>query len=545
MKKLVAFLALSGCVLGTGWLAADEEKQPGSEVPTYWQDVRPILRKHCTVCHSTKNLREVDVSGGLALDSYEAVLKGKKLPIVKKGNGRSSKLVRVLTTTDEDRVMPRGAKRLPDATIDVIRRWIDHGAREGKKPENVDLIVKTGPSRRRKLDVSLPTTAVPPAGYFGKLRPGQLELVLKAGPLAPVTAVVFSPDGKFLATGAYGRVTVWDLTSVRPAKVLTNVLGAVNDIRFSPDGKLLAVAGGQPSAKGDLRLYETGTWKLLATLDGHEDVVFSVSFDPAGQKLASASFDKTVRLWDVSRRKLLHTFTGHSDFVYAVDFSADGKWVASASKDRTVKVVEAETGQSRFTFSGMNEDVLAVAFTPDGKYVVSSGFESRMYWWNLKTGQRERLQAGHGGAVHEIQFSKDGQIAVSASADKTVRVWNGASGAAQATINVGAVVYAVALRNDKSLIATGSYDGLVRLWDVRSRRHLLTLLSLPPEKDGYEWLAYTPTGILAGTSGLAKVGQWRMNGSTVDFTRVWDALAQPQALVKALRGENIPPPQWK
>ena len=46
--------------------------------PTYWQDVRPVLRKHCTVCHSKRNLDEVEVSGGLALDSYEAILKGAK-----------------------------------------------------------------------------------------------------------------------------------------------------------------------------------------------------------------------------------------------------------------------------------------------------------------------------------------------------------------------------------------------------------------------------------------------------------------------------------
>ena len=36
--------------------------------PTYWQDVRPILRKHCVVCHSERKLSEVDVSAGLALD---------------------------------------------------------------------------------------------------------------------------------------------------------------------------------------------------------------------------------------------------------------------------------------------------------------------------------------------------------------------------------------------------------------------------------------------------------------------------------------------
>src|SRR6516164_2975063 len=135
-----------------------------------------------------------------------------------------------------------------------------------------------------------------PRGLIGSAKPGKLELALRVGPLSPITAVAFSPDGKLLATGSYRQVTVWDLALARPVKMLTNVLGTVNDLRFSPDGRLLAVAGGQPSAKGDLRLYQVADWQLVGVLSGHEDVVFSVAFHRDGKRLASASFDKTVRI---------------------------------------------------------------------------------------------------------------------------------------------------------------------------------------------------------------------------------------------------------
>src|SRR2546429_5424640 len=74
--------------------------------PTYWQDIRPILRKNCTVCHSTKNLKELDVSGGLALDSYAAVRKGTKYAVIEPGKSSDSVLVQRLLSEDDDKRMP-------------------------------------------------------------------------------------------------------------------------------------------------------------------------------------------------------------------------------------------------------------------------------------------------------------------------------------------------------------------------------------------------------------------------------------------------------
>src|SRR5262249_26858653 len=209
----------------------------------------------------------------------------------------------------------------------------------GTRPED-PRAVTPAPARARKLDVILPTALTPPPGALGPGAPAPLRLALSVGPLAPVAAVAFSPDGGQLAAGAYGRVTLWDLKSGQPARVLTNVLGAVNDLKFSPDGALLAVAGGQPSAQGGPRLYHAADGKVPRTLSGHDDVVNCVAFSPDGKKLASASFDKTVRLWDVASRKSERVLTGHSDFVYAVTFGPGGDWLASVSKDRSAKVVE-------------------------------------------------------------------------------------------------------------------------------------------------------------------------------------------------------------
>ena len=136
--------------------------------PTYWQDVRPIFRKHCTVCHQQKNVDEVDVSGGLALDTFESAMKGARGPVVRAGTSAESRLIKTVVHTDEKRRMPPGSPPLPEEAVALLRKWIDAGAKEGTKPAVDPLATTDTPVRTRKLDVVLPTT-----------HPAKLDLVLK------------------------------------------------------------------------------------------------------------------------------------------------------------------------------------------------------------------------------------------------------------------------------------------------------------------------------------------------------------------------------
>jgi WD40 repeat protein len=541
--RLTVYFSAGVALWSSGFHGVAGAEPPAT--PTYWQNIRPLLRKNCFACHNRRNLKERDVSGGLALDSYEAIRIGGERPILKPGKSGDSLLVQLVTSSNEEKRMPLGATPLPAESIALLRRWIDTGAREGQKPTDAPAVTSSSHrSRARKRDVLLTTNAVPPRNLAKAAKPARLELAVKVGPLAPIAAVAFSPDGKLLATGSYRQVTIWDLGQARPIKMLTNLLGAVNDLRFSPDGHLLAVAGGQPSAKGDLRLYQVADWKLAGVLAGHDDVVFGVAFHPDGKRLASASFDKTVRIWDVATHKTLRTLSGHSDFVYAVAFSPDGKWLASASKDRSVKVVETETGKSRFTLGGVEQDVLAVAISPDGKNVVSSGLDVALNWWNPQTGRRVRAQGGHGIAVHEICFSKDGRLVASAGADRTVRLWNGSTGAPVRSLTVGSIVYAVALSPTGKLLASGSFDGLVRLWDPASGRLLVTLLGVSGEGERLEWLEATPEGYVASSEDLPALARWQAGGQPVSAEPIWKALRQPELLARAVQGEKLAPPRF-
>ena len=502
---------------------------------TYWQDIRPVLRKHCTVCHSAKNLKEPDISGGLALDSPEAIKKGLDgAPIVRPGEADASLMMKVIVTANAKRRMPLDAPALPKETIDLLRSWIDRGAKDGVQPkdDNEPVPIKST-NVVRKRDLVFPFTVAVPG------KAGKFDLALKVGPLAPIAALAFSPDGKWLAAGSYGQVAVWNLVEGKLARVLTNVLGAVNDLKFSPDNKLLAVAGGQPSAKGDLRFYDTSDWKLTGVLRGHDDVVFSVAFRADGKQLASASFDHTVALWDVTGLKRLKTFTQHSDFVYAVALDPAGQFLFSGSKDRTVQMIDTATGKTKFTFSAGEQDILAVALHPDGKTVVSGGFEPTLFW-SLATGEKGKASPVHPGGTHELVFNKKGDWLASCGADGKMRINDGQTGSALKAFQVGSSVYACAFRPDSKILASGSADGVTRLWDTETGNLRLALITMPDSQDQPHWFAATPQGYVAGDDAWLKLGRWRIAGKEV--AGLESLFAQPVQVARAMKGESVSDP---
>jgi hypothetical protein len=506
--------------------------------PTYWQDVRPLLRKHCTGCHSARMLADTDLSGGLALDSYEAALKGASRSVIVPAKSKDSELIRRVTTTDDDRRMPQGGKPLPAEAVDLLRRWIDAGAPEGPRPAS-------GAAARRqpapRTEVLVATPVVPPREVFPGHKPEALSLSLRIGPVPPATTVAFSPDGALLACGSYHLVTLWDLRMGQVVRAIHDWPGAVHAVRFSPDGKLLAAAGGQPGARGELHLYQTADGKRAGRLAGHRDVVAAVAFSPDGKRLASAGFDKTVCIWDLEKSQCERTLTGHADVVNALAFGPQGRWLASAGKDRTVRLTETATGKPLLSLGALDE-LQGVAASADGQWVVAASADQTLTWWKAASGERAWVRGAHHGAVLDVCLDGGGRVLASAGADKTVRLWELASGKERQALVLPDLVYAVALSPDGKRLAAACFDGRVRLYDVESTRLVLTLLAVPAERDGTHWLALTPQGHLIGSPRLLIHGKWLMAGREVPVDPVWKAVFNPEAVAHAARGAAHPPP---
>ncbi|HMF10826.1 MAG TPA: sigma-70 family RNA polymerase sigma factor, partial [Gemmataceae bacterium] len=150
-----------------------------------------------------------------------------------------------------------------------------------------------------------------------------------------IAGVAYSPDGKWLASGGYGgTVRLHDSATGKEVRTLETQASQFPAIVFSPDGKTLATIGHKL-----VQLWETATGKELrrfaAEVSDHYAFEFVVPavFSPDGKVLASVAEDHCVRLWDAETGKELHKLIGHKNPVRCLAYSRDAKVLYSATGD--------------------------------------------------------------------------------------------------------------------------------------------------------------------------------------------------------------------
>jgi hypothetical protein len=167
-----------------------------------------------------------------------------------------------------------------------------------------------------------------------------------------VGAVHFTPEGVCLVALVNGNtVQVWNVLAQRACFPSLVHNSPVRKVQFSEDGKLLAAAcgtseddiGGGNAAKpgGYAQLWDAQTGKPAAGPLLHGGAVWSLCFNKSGDRIVTASEDKTARIWDTGSGKQIGDAIKHTDPVLTAEFSADGKRVFTASGE--LQVWDAET----------------------------------------------------------------------------------------------------------------------------------------------------------------------------------------------------------
>jgi len=466
MRSLLVPLAAAALVAVPPSAAfAQEKKDPPpiqvvaidhKEPVVYEKDIEPIFINKCSQCHSSSTKKE----GRFDLGSYDTLMHGGKSgPAVVPNKSGESLLVKLAGRTVKPLMPPRGEEPLTPQELALIKLWIDQGAKPPsgarKRPETILTALPPGIHPVRGIAVSPDKSAVVASranqiyvfdAGSGNFVRSLLDPNLKTpdgkpvqgAHLSLVESLAFSPDGRWIASGSFQEVVLWDAQTGVLVKRLTGFAERVVALSFSPDGKLLATGGGAPTEDGEIKVFEVPEGNLVKDIkNGHSDQVFGVAFSPDGTLLATCAADKFVKVWRMGPNpwwegaavKPLRSFEGHTHHVMDVGWKSDGKLLASGGADNVVKVWSLETGeQVRTINNAATKQITRLVFVgKTGTFATCSG-DTQVRFWNVDNGGNVRNFAGSTDFLYALGVSPDGAIVAAGGEEGVVRLYNGANG---------------------------------------------------------------------------------------------------------------------
>jgi WD40 repeat protein len=258
-----------------------------------------------------------------------------------------------------------------------------------------------------------------------------------------IESLVYSSDGKLLASSSWDRtIRLWN----RSGKLVAVLKGHERPVlcaRFSPDGKILATSEGQSGVPHTenmpctIKLWSVEPSVLLRTINAHSNSIFTVAFAPDGRTLVSGSMDQTVKFWDPATGRLRETIVPgesgtDSGFGMSIQPGNDPERAGSSLPREPTPANKSNSpvvAEPMITLAQGDKEAWSVAYSPQGHVLVSGGSGSLLRWdlhavepgggverfevEKLPTGIRQKLTSYK---TNAIAFSPDGKLFATASA---------------------------------------------------------------------------------------------------------------------------------
>ena len=312
-------------------------------------------------------------------------------------------------------------------------------------------------------------------------------------PGGDVTALARFGDGYLLCGTKGGQCSTWAIGMLGSQSV-DSPPASIYSV-----AALDAVTAVSSSPSGFVNVWDLADGSLLRALKGHEGAVSFVCALDEGQVASSSSTDSTLRIWNPLTGELLRTIQSSQKPSALASFGGNLLFVAPmdpVAKDQSIQLWDVARGEKLFDLPDFPGGVGAL-YPIDGRFLLIGTYNGLVLHLDISTAANRQNFSfkGHEKGVVSLAVI-DRNLIASGSLDKTVRIWNRVS---QETVQIlkghgGAVTGLAAISSQ--LLASASDDQTIKLWNLESGAPVVSL-----QLDaGLSSLAATPDGgtLIAG-----------------------------------------------
>lgn len=255
--------------------------------------------------------------------------------------------------------------------------------------------------------------------------------------------------------------------------------GEVLSIAISSDKKYLA-SGGRDSL---VRIFDTRCNEEVQKFTGHRGPVTSLAFQKDSYSLFSGSLDRCVKHWDLNEMGYLQTLFGHQDAVNCLDCWTKERPI-SASSDRTVRMWKV-SDDTHLVFRGHKANIDNVQYLTAESFISSGQDGSLCVWKETQKKPVVQRECAHG-------FDTSGARWISSLSSSHMT----------------------------DLVASGSYDGYLRLWSVNADQKRLEETAAIPMDGFVNSIALSAKLIVVGLGNEHRLGRWWKLGSVKNCLKI-------------------------